>query len=469
MTVQKLGRALRGWAIISCVPMLVAAHPDPNQEALLGRIQRGDFVWSTDFLARDAHLFAYGEGLVDGLRQQCPALVLLTESLRPLSTVDKQTHRPGFITAGEGLLFLFSQTWELYTLGRVRGFRSPVGIVADSYRRDGVQDASSLVKSTGCGATETKHLAVNAMHMLAGERPSFGPKSSDLVIERSEIIDARNAYAESGTLLTPAASDIIYRNFQEFARMKFKILECQYRDSDPKYYDVQYYWVLNSMNIVTVGSELGGVLLAFQDTLQAANGSQRVVHPFLTYGSPRFECPAKLDAALPKRQIYAPRAAPRVEDSPKVARQPIVTESRSYRTYDYGAAPETFVPPIPAEIPQDKEMVIEMKKQQAGSLVKVVVTRFSWGLIPDLGRYMNNKVFAADADAVMRTRAYVLECYYEGEEYDTVRMYPFWYKIRPKEVDPGVLKAHIADHPILSIRGPAQTCPQNSQLAATAR
>src|ERR1019366_1161284 len=112
MTVQKLGRALRGLAIISCVPMLVAAHPAPNQEALLDRIQRGDFVWSTDFPARDAHLFAYGEGLVDGLRQQCPALA------------GKD------ITAVESLLFTYSQSWEIYTLGRVRAFRLPVGTVA---------------------------------------------------------------------------------------------------------------------------------------------------------------------------------------------------------------------------------------------------------------------------------------------------------------------------------------------------
>jgi len=91
--------------------------------------------------------------------------------------------------------------------------------------------------------------------------------------------------------------------------MGLSVLECKYTDKDPMYYNVQYYWGANSP--ATFGFMVPTVASAFlranQDRLQQANGSAKVTHPFVQYGSPRWECPAEIDPALPRKQIYAPR------------------------------------------------------------------------------------------------------------------------------------------------------------------
>lgn len=437
------------------------AHRLVHKDLLL-RIERGDYVWSSSFPVKDAALLGYGRGLMQGLDQLCPQ-ALPSGAVHQSEAFFLSWMGNGFgsMTAGgNGLQTVAS---ALLNAG-----------ITNAMSKDAKNDAITLMRTRGCGAKETKELSANLARMLSGRRPAYGDKASApaLVSEQSALITSKDTVGEGLEKIQTPGSIELEAEFKAAAGMGLTVLQCKYTDKDPMYYNVQYYWGANSP--ATLGFMVPSVASAFlrtnQARLQKANGSAIVTHPFLWYGSPRWECPAEIDPALPKKRIYAPRQVTSNANLPTTPAAPVVKDQGSYRVYDYGAVRDEFVPPMPAELPQGKFLVLSMNKQVPGSIVRISVLPFFWGALTrnDLdyrNRPQEQALLQADVNAARQEDAMVLKCEYLGQAVNTVSRSWFWFKTRPAAADPALLKSHIADHPMLEIHGPVATCPVSAQAA----
>ncbi len=461
------------WIALSAVclsPFSARAFDDPPHRLihkdLLLRIEQGDYVWSTAFPVKDTTLLAYGRGLMQGLNQLCPQAL-------PRGAVDQSE---AFFLSWMGNGF-GSMTAGGNGLQTVASALLNAGIT-NLMSKDARNDAITLMLTPGCTARETKELGANLARMLSGRRPLYGDKASapNLVSEQSALISSKDTVGEGLEKIQTPGSIELAAEFNSAASMGLTVLECKYADKDPMYYSVQYYWGANSP--ATLGFMVPTVASAFlrtnQDRLQKANGSAIVTHPFLWYGSPRWECPAEIDPALPRKRIYAPRQPANNANLPAAPAAPTIKDQGSYRVYDYGAVRDDFVPPMPAELPQSKFLVLSMDKQVPGSIIRVSVLPFFWGALTrnDLdyrNRPQEQALLEADVNAARQERGVVLKCEYLGQAYNTVNRSWFWFKTRPAAADPALLKSHIADHPMLEIHGPVASCPATAQLAKSAQ
>ena len=260
---------------------------------LLLRIERGDYVWSTSFPVKDAALLGYGRGLMEALGKLCPQAV-------PAGAAEQSE---AFFLSWMGNGF-GSMTAGGNGLQTVASAILNAGIT-NAMSKDANNDAITLMLTPGCTAKETKELGANLARMLSGRRPSYGNKATApaLVSEQFALISNKDTVGEGLEKIQTPGSIELEAEFKSAASMGLTVLECKYYDKDPMYYNVQYYWGANSP--ATLGFMVPAVASAFlrtnQERLQKANGSAIVTHPFLYYGSPRWECPAELDPELPQK------------------------------------------------------------------------------------------------------------------------------------------------------------------------
>jgi len=437
------------------------AHRIIHNDLLL-RIQRGDYVWSSSFPVNDAALLGYGRGLMQELDRRCPQAL-------PSGAVDQSE---AFFLSWMGNGF-GSMTAGGAGLQTVASALLNAGIT-NAMAKDATNDAITLMRTRGCAAKEMKELGANLARMLSGRRPLYGNKASApaLVSEQSALITSKDTVGEGLEKIQTPGSIELEAEFKAAASMGLTVLQCKYYDKDPMYYNVQYYWGANSP--ATLGFMIPSVASAFlrtnQERLQKANGSAIVTHPFLWYGSPRWECPAELDPALPRKRIYAPRQPGSNANLPTAPAGPTIKDQGSYRVYDYGAVRDDFVPPMPAELPQGKFLVLSMEKQVPGSIIRISVLPFFWGALSRneldyRNRPQEQALLEADVNAARQERAMVLKCEYLGQAYNTVTRSWFWFKTRPAAADPVLLRSRIADHPMLEIHTPTATCPATAQAA----
>jgi hypothetical protein len=432
-----------------------AQAPDPG---LLGRIEQGDFVWSVDFPRRDAALLGYGNALKDAFARLCPNAVSAARSTE---------------------INLFSLTWfgtatQSLLKGQALDLGGIVAATASSamFRSSAHEELHRLVSGGGCTDPRVKALADNVGQMLSGRRPAHGTGKlrTSLVEEKVSAVRGRHAYLEKEVLLTPGEMQL-EADFKQAAELGLTVLECHY-DSvpDDMYYEVQYYWGMSAL--ATAGFVVPRFAGAFFDSSQKrlveANG-QYYRHPFLTYGSPRWECPALKDTLLPEKQIYAPRRAVAPSNLPAQPAAPTITKTQAYTTYTYAAVREDYVPPLPDPLPPNG-LVIKMDKQLPGSLTRVVLTPFGWASIEKseldypAGSPARTRL-PEDVSSVAKESARVLRCSYVAERYNQVYVVQFWHQRRPRAADPAQLRSRIADHPILPIKEPRDNCPETYKEA----
>ena len=269
----------------------------------------------------------------------------------------------------------------------------------------------------------------------------------------------------------------LQHDIEQMGSLGFNVLECHY-DTDPKdeYYEVQYYWTYWSVGVV--GAELTALLPTVikyqQNKLQEANGAAPVRHPFRDYGRPRGVCPMVADPEQLTKRIFAPR---KPGEEARKASAPTIKMDGITTIYNYGPAPEDFVPPIPKNLDPDfhqHPVEFEMSKQQVGSLVRVYLRRFSWpslmvGETEFFTRPRELNFFREDVSAAFDAGGNIIECRYVAKERGYIDHYRYWYKVRPTAAETSRLKARIPDHPMLEIRSPLDACPGNVKLAESVR
>jgi hypothetical protein len=334
----------------------------------------------------------------------------------------------------------------------------------------------------------------NAKRVLEGRRPVHGGPAHTTLIDESIVRPSakHNYFSRTRTALgwmTSTELAVFERHLAHEASLGTRILECTY-DTVPtdKIREVQYYWSapLTYLSAWYPRPETFGIrhssLKALELALSRASHEGRVRHPFRDYGPPRNECPARLDPGLPRREIVdvvVERRPTIAASSVTVVRDPVIKqESNDTLNYDYGPAPEDFVPPIPAL--DAMGVSITMEKQGAGALSRVRV----WSADNLFGRFyqtpdwkewlktrpadaklVSSDFVAASLDSSRNSAKYRpgkslgMDCSYLDEQLGFIESVYFWFKTRPEVAEPLRLKARVADHPMLQIKSPRDSCP----------
>ena len=247
-----------------------------------------------------------------------------------------------------------------------------------------------------CVSDDRNALRENLARLGLGP-PAEGKKDEDTLMYESRDPVEGQMYPELSDA-HGTAETMLENDMRSAGQSGMKVLTCGY-DEDPNkdYIDLQYYWGVGTATTVgfAAGPFGGEFLKAFQQKYQH-RGADGFTHPFLTYGSPRLECPAKRDAALPVRQMYAssyhldPRRqrfalgeAPS-KPGPQIPAptQPPRQFQRNYTTvfsYDM-PVPAGFVPPIPKFEATRLPVYIEMPEQKDdGSLGRIAINTYRPG------------------------------------------------------------------------------------------
>lgn len=260
------------------------------QSDALHRIERGDWIWSMEFPRAEAPLLGYGMGLLRGIRSACP-------SVRP-----------------DGAEGAFSSSWIMAGVigsGSVgpdlAATVAGVG-AARTARSVGEADGARLA-GEGCASTRVKRIAENASRMVSGRRPAHGGEHLAGTLVREIVAPVRTRQitdrAIPAVTRNPRLLSFFEQDASELSRIGFQVLECHY-DADPTDGDqeVQYYWAMGVASVAHAMTLLPRLVSAAQDRM-ARMAPGLAHHPFLDYGPPRSECPARMDPALAYKEIYA--------------------------------------------------------------------------------------------------------------------------------------------------------------------
>ncbi len=437
------------------------------QPRYVDAIANGNFVWSQKFPTRNAGLFGYASRLYDGLIAKCPDHFSASDRTR------KELFLGMWFSSGEG------------TNNPVRAIKSllTTGAATTVLRNAALKDTARLLVGTGrgkrinCKNRMLRDFSRNVAKLLSAGRPVSGPgvKNTTLKVEKTAKVHGRHAYLKDIRRLSTPGSMQLQRDIRQSAAQGLSVLECHY-DSKPsdKYYEVQYYWAVGALTYTgfLVPNIAHAFLTSSQKRLVRANGSANVRHPFLSYGSPRFECPAHRDPDLPMKQIYAPRGETAGVTPGTPVGDPKVTRRSGRVTFDYGAVPEAFVPPVSESLGNGIYSVrVMMEKQRTGSLVGIKLNKFGWYSINkselDYRRHAPHlaKRLFEDVVGAARKGGAVLECHYLSKRHGIVSFHRYWYKSRPDIAEPALLKSRIPDHPMLIIKPPQEGCPPTRSAA----
>ncbi|MEL6316164.1 MAG: hypothetical protein AAFR16_00855 [Pseudomonadota bacterium] len=445
-------------ALLAPMAALLAASSAQAQSLVdpFVRIQQGDYVWSQRFPEQEIVLLGYGVALRRAFEGRCPDAISADAAAR---------------------IDLFFAAWRGAEVIEILEGRKSLDlatvIVQSQADRPFITVAKrrldALAEAEGCRGPRVRAVAANLGRMLSGRRPAFGALAGrkTLVVEKTAPIQQKHAYRERrGEKLTTRGAFQLDQDFSQVRAVGLAILECHY-DKDPsdEWREVQYYWSANAPS--AAGYLIPTLGHAFQHTSQRrltkANG-RRYTHPFATYGSPRWECPALADASLGVKRIYAPRKP--VSDAAgqvPAPGAPKIVEKRIFVQHNYGRTPEDFVPPIPRELPAKKSLLITMEKQGAGALKSIEVQRFGWWSLAktDLD-YRNGSAeqttFREDVGEIMKQAPRVLICKYLAKRRGIVNVSRHWFAEAPAAAEPSRLRSRMKEHPVLVIRGVRTEC-----------
>ncbi|MEM7568308.1 MAG: hypothetical protein AAF337_00795 [Pseudomonadota bacterium] len=427
----------------------------PGRLDLFGRIQDGDYVWSQSFAHENQGIFAFGLALRRVLTNYCP------QAISP----NDEANMEFFLAALNGAEIVdVLQGRKALNFPNIlsRALGSPA---FNALARSRLEDLMNQ-EGEGCDGRQVKILATNLARMLAGRRPAYGngAKRTSLAVEKISPLQQKHSYGnQSAAALTGPGAAQLDRDFTDVRKAGMTILECHYDEvPNDEWYEVQYYWGINYLT--KIGYLMPNFAESFQHAAQVrlrkANGPRPYVHPFITYGSPRLECPAFKDAAVDRKRIYAPRRAVAPgADSVPIPTEPKVTKKGPFVTYDYGRAPEDYVPPIPEELP-NQTLYLTMKKQGTGALKTIEIQRFGhWSLT----RYYKNgsakqDLLDEDVSAIAKQKPRVLVCSYLSPKRGIVNVSRHWFKEAPSAANRARLRGRLSDHPILVISGVRETC-----------
>ncbi|WP_411820003.1 hypothetical protein ABFZ85_00475 [Hyphococcus formosus] len=430
--------------------------PRGKHAKLFKRIQAGDYVWSKAFPKKDKALLGYAIALRESVDQYCPGTIsaghsinieYFTGALQGDQIIDTlQGRKP--IEFAE----LFAQS-----------------IIETPYYNTSRSHFTQMVKANGCDGAQTQALTTNLAHLLSGRRPAYTPKPqpTTLVVEKLSPIEAKHAYEnKSGAALTSRGAKQLDHDFNQAKSAGMTLLECHYDEKpNDEWYHVQYYWGIGA--VTSIGYLAPTFADAFQRSSQEritkANG-RVYTHPFTTYGFPRLECPPIIDPALGSKKIYAPRKTVASDtSSAPIPTNPKITEKRMSVTYEYGPSPESFVPPIPKNLP-NKTIYLSTEKQGAGSLSDIEIQSFGYWSLPRTDMdYANRPTQQAtlqeDVKIISKQRPRVLVCKYLAERRGIAQVSRHWYMKAPKGTDRDRLRSRITDHPVLTIYEERENCP----------
>ncbi|MEM8936842.1 MAG: hypothetical protein AAGC77_10585 [Pseudomonadota bacterium] len=416
------------------------------------RIQQGDYVWTRTFPEDELVLFGFGLALRQAIDEQCPGAINTKQA------IDIEYFLGGF--NGAEVIDVIQGRKPLNLAAIMSRAAIDQTLLSAARRRFG-----ELAEAKGCNSRDVRNTSTNLARMLAGRRPAHGAKATrtSLVTEKISPLEPKHAYDnERPAALTSRGAAQLDKDFREVRAGGLTILECHY-DENPKdeWYEVQYYWGVSALaNFGFLIPQFGeGFQRAAHERLKKANG-RAYTHPFTTYGSPRLECPAFKDPYFDQKRIYAPRKpAPAGSNNIPTPKDPKITEKRAFVKYEYGPAPEDFVPPIPKNLPKNT-LYLTMEKQGAGALKEIEVHPFGpWTLTREYAiGSPKQDLLQEDLIAVSKQKPRVIVCKYLAERRGVVSVSRHWFKRSPDGVNPDRLKGRISDHPMLVIDGARKTC-----------
>jgi hypothetical protein len=462
---------------VTTIAVLAGHHPSIAAQGLspqLTRLYRGDFVWSLDFPRENTLFLGYVSAFAQKVRAAC-------QEYQP--STEEEFFLVIWSGTGKGWgAFAGGSNSDMAVLSQVTAAAAASAVVAES-------ELQALLKAGGCTGARLKRLMDNASRMLEGRRAAHGGPTRTTLIEESVVTPStkHNYFSRSRTAIgwmTSTELVVFDSQLAQEAKRGMRILECTYEsETTAKNRDVQYYW---SGPIAYLSETVAAYRAVYIDVLERdlrrASHQGNVRHPFRDYGPPRAECPARLDPRLPKREIAPVVIALRPtisESAVTVVRDPVIKrESSDTLGYDYGPAPESFVPPIPTV--DTMGISITMEKQGAGALVRVRVgaanthLQLSY-LTPGWQDWLQKRPTdaklvladfnsatldsARDSAAYRPGRSLVLECRYLDEREDLQEVVFFWFKTRPAVAEPTRLQGRVADHPMLRVKAPRGNCP----------
>jgi hypothetical protein len=297
--VKKKSRALFAALILS-----LFATPGIAQQNLHPQFQRiydGDYVWSVDFPKRETSLLAYGWGLYNAVREQCPGIISQSSEAEVDAAFDHMTGQNQYGVPVSAVLIRATRLGSQYL----------------ALQTAAANDAKRLADKN-CSGRIISRAADNVWRMLATKRPAHqaeGVSNSTLIKEITLPIETYHYYSGVGvSLVGGAARRVFDRDVEEVKAYGMTILECHY-DNDPEdqYHEEQYYWgpsvgarIFSQIPIVWQN-----FLLSSQARMDKAMGTSpgsryAAIHPFTTYGAPRGECPAIADTAMHVARIENP-------------------------------------------------------------------------------------------------------------------------------------------------------------------
>ncbi len=471
-------------AAIGCVNLLILAiagvtvsGPSVAQSSL-SRIADGDWVWSSDFTQREAGLFGYARGLYEALQSNCPTVFSAGE------------HRQI-----EGMLgaISFQAQSTLFFSGRAgaMGGLAASSASTSAQRRQADEELRHILAGSDCESDAIGRLSDNVFRLLTGRTPESGPgaAASTLVRETNRPPASRDYYdvvEGQNSIFLGRAAQTLESHFEQAAAVGLNILVCRYESDDQDdEYELQYYWAMDTRAALPLIQTAVGLsfLESAQRQLGEASGSQPTIHPFLTYGPLSYECPARLDPALPANSIDAPRRAIALPETAGEAAVSVVAGG-GQANYDYGPVPDDFVPPRPDPMPAH-DTLVAMQKNQADVLTEIAYRTLNFAAIPliaqprigsDEFRMVQEDmglIYSGTDVTYYPETPRVLACGYNHAAPEGgivgVRDVYFWDSCRSEFADPNRLRARMASHPLLNVGPPRTECPLEYGSATDAR
>lgn len=157
-------------------------------------------------------------------------------------------------------------------------------------------------------------------------------------------------------------------------------------------------------------------------------------------------------APTPNPRAPAPLSIP-------IPTEPEIVKRRAFTLYDYGQAPDDFVPPIPKDLPPNA-LHLTMEKKGAGALSAIEVQRFGpWSLTREYDLGSNRQdMLNEDLSTIAKQKPRVLVCKYLSARPSITNVSRHWYRTQPKAANPDRLRGRLSDHPVLVISGVRETC-----------
>ncbi len=193
----------------------------------LQRLERGDYVWTTDFPRENMDFLAYVLAFIKQVRSDCP-------SEYPRS-FEEEMFGWGWLHGKPNPLNAFRSDSDLYVHTKI----SPIMLAIED---DAEAEAQRLGSNACPGSMRLQRLMENASRLLTGRRAAHGgPGETNLINESVARPNANHNYA-LGKMVSSELT-VLDQQLAELASRGYQVLECRY-DSDPKDADweVQYYW-----------------------------------------------------------------------------------------------------------------------------------------------------------------------------------------------------------------------------------